>query len=85
MVTPAAKWEAVSHVMENHGMSDRRAFEAIGGCWMTVRYNTPPPDDAVLLEGHESRNSEPRLQPVPLRLAIRQTRCSESERGCEVR
>ena len=50
MVTPAAKRKAVSHLIANHGMSERRACKAIGGCRMTVRYNSPRPDDAVLRE-----------------------------------
>ena len=50
MVTPAAKRKAVSHLIANHGMSERRACKAIGGCRMTVRYNSRRPDDAVLRE-----------------------------------
>ena len=50
MVTPAAKRKAVSHLMANHGMSERRACKAIGGCRMTVRYNSRRPDDAVVRE-----------------------------------
>ena len=49
-MTPAAKRKAVSHLMANHGMSERRACKAIGGCRMTVRYNSRRPDDAVVRE-----------------------------------
>lgn len=50
MVTPAAERNAVSHLMEHHGMSERRACKAIGCCRMTVRYNTRRGDDANLRE-----------------------------------
>ena len=50
MVTPAAKRKPVSHLIANHGMSERRACKAIGGCRMTVRYNSRRPDYAVLRE-----------------------------------
>ncbi len=50
MVTPASKRKAVSHLIANHGMSERRACKAIGGCRMTVRYNSRRPDDAFVRE-----------------------------------
>ena len=50
MVTPAAKRKAVSHLIANHRMSKLQAYKAIGGCRMTVRYNSRRPDYAVLRE-----------------------------------
>ena len=60
MVTPAAKRKAVSILMAKHGMSELRAGNAIGGCRMTVRYNSRRPDDTVLpqlmiMSGREHR------------------------------
>lgn len=40
MVTPAAKRKAVAHLVDAHGMSERRACKAIGCYRMTVRYQT---------------------------------------------
>ncbi len=37
MVTPAGKRKAVAHLMDGHGMSERRACKTIGSCRMTVR------------------------------------------------
>ena len=48
MVTPAAKRKAVAHLVDAHGMSERRACKAIGCCRMTVRYQTARADDASL-------------------------------------
>jgi putative transposase len=48
MVTPAAKRKAVAHLMDAHGMSERRACKAIGCCRMTMRYETTGADDAGL-------------------------------------
>lgn len=50
MVAPAARRNAAAHLMEHHGMSERRACKAIGCCRMTVRYQSIRPDDAVLRE-----------------------------------
>ena len=60
MVTPAAERKAVAHLVEKHGMSERRACKAIGCCRMTIRYQSSRPDDAVLRErmrtiAHERR------------------------------
>ena len=60
MVTPAAKREAVAHLMDAHGMSERRACKAIGHCRMTIRYQTRRADDAGLRQrmkalAHERR------------------------------
>ena len=48
MVTPAAKRKAVAHLVDAHGMSERRACKAIGCCRMTIRYRTTGADDAAL-------------------------------------
>ena len=50
MVTPAAKRKAVAHLIEAHGMSERRACKAIGSCRMTIRYASTRPDDGRLRE-----------------------------------
>ncbi|WP_439402321.1 IS3 family transposase [Bradyrhizobium sp. DASA03068] len=46
VVTPAAKRKAVAHLVDAHGMSERRACKAIGCCRMTMRYRTTRADDA---------------------------------------
>ncbi|WP_416203010.1 IS3 family transposase [Bradyrhizobium yuanmingense] len=46
VVTPAAKRKAVAHLVDAHGMSERRACKAIGCCRMTMRYRTTREDDA---------------------------------------
>ncbi len=61
MVTPAAKRKAVTHLVDVHGMSERRACNAIGCCRMTVRYQTSRANDAGLPErirsiAHERRH-----------------------------
>src|ERR1700723_3441886 len=48
MVTPAGKRKAVAHLVEAHGMSERRACKAIGCCRVTMRYQTTRADDAGL-------------------------------------
>src|ERR1700688_2727731 len=48
MVTPAGKRKAVAHLVEAHGMSERRACKAIGCCRMTMRYQTTRADDISL-------------------------------------
>ena len=48
VVTPASERKAVAHLVERHGMSERRACKAIGSCRMTMRYKTTRADDAVL-------------------------------------
>ncbi len=50
MVTPAAKRNAVAHLMDHHQMSERRACKAIGVCRMTIRYETRRSDDHDLRE-----------------------------------
>jgi putative transposase len=48
MVAPARLRKAVAHLMEHHGMSERRVCKAIGCCRMTMRYRTTRADDASL-------------------------------------
>ncbi len=48
MVTPAAKREAVAHVVHQHGVSERRACLIVGADRSTVRYRSRRPDDASL-------------------------------------
>ncbi|MGO6891779.1 IS3-like element ISRle4 family transposase [Rhizobium johnstonii] len=60
VVTPAAKRNAVAHLMSHHEMSERRACKAIGFCRMTVRYETRRDNDHELRErmkalAHERR------------------------------
>jgi len=60
VVTPAAKRNAVAHLMRRHEMSERRACKASGFCRMTVRYETKREDDHDLRErmkalAHERR------------------------------
>ena len=50
MVTPAAKRQAVAHLVEGHGMSERRACRVIGCCRMTMRYEAVRQDDPLLRE-----------------------------------
>lgn len=47
-MTPAAKRQAVAHLVADHGMSERRACKAIGCCRMTIRYQTIRADDTTL-------------------------------------
>ena len=50
VVTPAAKRQAVAHLVAGHGMSERRACRVIGCCRMTMRYEAIPQDEPVLRE-----------------------------------
>ncbi|WP_291549231.1 IS3 family transposase [Bosea sp. (in: a-proteobacteria)] len=50
VVTPAAERRAVAHLMEVHGMSERRACKATGFCRMTMRYKARRGTDASLRE-----------------------------------
>jgi putative transposase len=60
MVTSAAERKAVAHLVDAHGMSERRACKTIGSCRMTMRYQTTRTDDAGLRQrmkaiAHERR------------------------------
>jgi putative transposase len=50
VVTPAAKRQAVAHLVASHEMSERRACRVIGCCRMTMRYEVVRQDDPVLRE-----------------------------------
>ena len=50
VVTPAAKRQAVAHLVANHEMSEWRACRVIGCCRMTMRYEVVHQDDPVLRE-----------------------------------
>lgn len=50
MVAPAAKRQAVAHLVEGHGISERRACRVIGCCRMTMRNEVIRQDDPVLRE-----------------------------------
>ena len=50
MAAPAAKRQAVAHLVANHEMSERRACRVIGCCRMTMRYEVVRQDDPVLRE-----------------------------------
>ena len=60
VVAPAAERKAVAHLMEHHGMSERRACKAIGCCRMTVRYQSTRSDDRDLRERMTALASERR-------------------------
>lgn len=49
-MTPAAKRQAVAHLVAGYGMSERRACRVIGYCRMTMRYEAIRQDDPVLRE-----------------------------------
>ena len=55
MVTPDAKREAVAHACEVHGVSQRRACEALNIDRSSVRYTSTRPDDATVARGDEGR------------------------------
>lgn len=48
MVTPAARRQAVAHLCEAHGVSERRACKALGTDRSSVRYRSCRPDDATI-------------------------------------
>ena len=48
MVTPAVRREAVAQVMQDHGLSERRACSLVGADRKMVRYRFRRPDDAAL-------------------------------------
>ena len=48
MVTPAARREAAAHLRQVHGVSQRRACQAIGVDRSSVRYRSRRPDDGLI-------------------------------------
>lgn len=46
---PAARRQAVAHLVASHGLSERRACRVIGGC-LIMRYEASRQDDPVLRE-----------------------------------
>lgn len=50
MVTPAAKRQAVAHLLSVHEMSERRACHVVGADRTMIRYRSRRPDDTVLRE-----------------------------------
>jgi len=48
MVTPAARREAAAHLQKVHGVSQRRACQALDVDRSSVRYRTRRPDDAAV-------------------------------------
>jgi len=48
MVTPAARREAASHLGQVHGVSQRRACQAIGADRSSIRYRRRRPDDGAV-------------------------------------
>ncbi len=64
MVTPAAERKAVAHLVDAHGMSERRACKAIGCCRMTTRYRTTRADDAGVRQ--RMKGDCPRTPPLRL-------------------
>ncbi len=48
MVTPAARREAVAHLCDGHGVSQRRACRVIGVDRALIRYRSRRPDDASI-------------------------------------
>ncbi len=48
MVTPAARREAVAHLGQGYGVSQRRACRAIGADRASVRYRSKRPDDGAV-------------------------------------
>src|SRR6188768_1176611 len=60
MVTPDAKRKAVAHAREVHGVSQRRACQALRIDRSTVRYTSTRPDDAPLREAMKAVAAERR-------------------------
>ena len=48
MVTPAARREAAAHLRQVHGVSQRRACQAIGADRSSVRYRCRRPNDVAI-------------------------------------
>ena len=48
MVTPAARREAVAHLCDTHGVSQRRACSTVGADRTSMRYRSVRPDDRAI-------------------------------------
>jgi len=59
-VTPVAKRDAVAHLCAEHGVSERRACDALGIDRSSVRYKSIRPDDALLTEAMKKVAAERR-------------------------
>ena len=60
MVTPDVKRDAVAHAMQEHGVSQRRACEALSVDRSSMRYRSVRPDDASIREAMKKVASERR-------------------------
>jgi putative transposase len=60
MVTPDAKREAVAHVVQEHGVSQRRACEVLSVDRSSIRYRSIRSDDACIREAMKKVASERR-------------------------
>ena len=60
MVTPDVKRDAVAHAMREHGVSQRRACEALSVDRSSMRYHSVRPDDASIREAMKKVASERR-------------------------
>lgn len=48
MAAPGAKWEAVAHAREHHGVRERRAGALVGVSCRVIRYEPARPDNGAL-------------------------------------
>jgi putative transposase len=78
MVTPAARREAVAHLVEVHEMSERRACQVISADRSSIRYRARRPDDAQL------RSRLRQLAQQRRRFGYRRLHVLLKREGCEV-
>ena len=78
MVTPAARREAVAHLVEVHEMSERRACHVISADRSSIRYRARRPDDAQL------RSRLRQLAQQRRRFGYRRLHVLLKREGCEV-
>ena len=78
MVTPAARREAVAHLVEVHEMSERRACHVISAARSSIRYRARRPDDAQL------RSRLRQLAQQRRRFGYRRLHVLLKREGCEV-
>jgi putative transposase len=79
MVTPAARREAVAHLVEVHEMSERRACHVISADRSSIRYRARRPDDAQL------RSRLRQLAQQRRRFGYRRLHVLLKREGCEVK